>query len=41
MFLIYHIKEKEDKMKEEKANQKRYSYAKNKRWVVERTNSMA
>jgi transposase len=26
-------------MKEEKTNQKQYSYAKNKRWVVERTNS--
>ena len=40
MFLIYHIKEKEDR-KEERHIKRRTSYAKNKRWVVERTNSMA
>ena len=38
MFLIYHIREKEDKRKEN-SNKKKYSSAKNKRWVVERTNS--
>jgi transposase len=32
-------KRKRGWMKEETANQRRYSYAKNKRWVVERTNS--
>jgi transposase len=39
MFLIYNIREKEDKRKKN-SNQKKYSSSsKNKRWVVERTNS--
>jgi putative transposase len=32
-------KRKRGQIKKEKTNQKQYSYAKNKRWVVERTNS--
>jgi hypothetical protein len=32
-------KRKRGQMKEETANQRRYSLSKNKRWVVERTNS--
>lgn len=32
-------KRKRGQLKEERANQRRYSYTKNKRWVVERTNS--
>jgi putative transposase len=32
-------KRKRGQLKEERTNQKQYSYAKNKRWVVERTNS--
>ena len=40
MFLIYHIKEKEDSSQQNvKKSKKNNLYAKNKRWVVERTNS--
>ena len=36
---IPYKRKRRGQMKEEKTNQKQYSYAKNKRWVVERTKS--